>query len=129
MFFRGREWYSHVGGHLYELAVFALQPSLWQTILEDESSNNGSNKTIGSLSVGFEDSGTPLSRPKSETGAELGAEFSRRLRERGVVQKENFTEDWAIGFQTKSQREQNLSQKMPNYLWLELYGLGSRACD
>ena len=115
MLLSGREWYSHVGEHLYELAVFALQPSLWQTIAEDESSNNGSNKTIGSLSVGCEDSGTPLSLQKSETGAELRADFSRRLREHGAVQKEHFTKDWAIGFQMKSQQEQYLPQKMPNY--------------
>ena len=48
----GQEWYSHVGEHLYELAVFALQPPSWQTIPGDESSNNGSNKTTGGFSVG-----------------------------------------------------------------------------
>ena len=109
MLLRGQKWYSHVGEHLYELAVFALQPSLWQTIPEDESSNNGSNKTIGSLSVGCEDS---LSRPQSKTGAEPGSDFSRGLGERGVVQKEQFMKDW---FQEKSQQEQYPPQKMPNY--------------
>ena len=67
-------WYSYVGEHLYELAVIALQPPSWQTIPEDESSNNGRNKAIRSFSVGCEDSGTPLSRPKSEIGAEPGAD-------------------------------------------------------
>ena len=52
MLLGGREWYSHVGEHLYELAVFALQPSLWQTIPGDESNNNGSNKTTGGLCAG-----------------------------------------------------------------------------
>ena len=72
-----------------------------------------------------EDLGIPLSRPKSETRAELGADFSRRLREHDVVEKEHFMNNWAIGVQTKSQQEQNLLQKMPNYGGAETVGLAA----